>query len=397
MRKFMIALLLILVFFSFVSPVSASQTIRVFYSGDSNSNVRIALGLAPEGTITFVDDAIQADVIVLNGNHPQTDAIAKRLKEGVGLVWILGESTSPEEMTALLEIPVELTKETDAVSLTHTSGVDDLLLREIIWNSAPQIRERYKVVTPGFSIQPLVNAYETGEWILGSARGGRVFVFNGFLDGVNPQIQEWAYFNYLIYHMVVRAAGQTPYSFAEYPASPVPHETDRNILWTVMGLIVTTTVLAFIVVRRYSLRHPEELDNIVSNHARFEKEEQNTDWEQVGFHRPLGGFMVALAIGLILFIPLIVYQNLILPVYILPSAEALGIWGRVTQFFNLAWQFFDMGTSIAFIKYLSQYRVHDPRKGIQYGQVFVWWQALSGAVQVAIVVGLASSYAPKSA
>ncbi len=69
----------------------------------------------------------------------------------------------------------------------------------------------------------------------------------------------------------------------------------------------------------------------------------------------------------------------------------------MTQFFNLAWLFLDMGTSIAFVKYLSQYRVHDPRKGIQYGQVFIWWQVLSGAVQVAIVVGLASTLAPKSA
>jgi O-antigen/teichoic acid export membrane protein len=117
----------------------------------------------------------------------------------------------------------------------------------------------------------------------------------------------------------------------------------------------------------------------------------------VGFHRPLSGFLVALSIGLVLFIPLIIYQNLVLPVYILPSAQALGIWGRVVQFFNFAWLFFDMGTSVAFIKYLSQYRVDDPKKGIQYGQVFVWWQALSGAVQVALVVGLASTLAPRSA
>ena len=56
-----------------------------------------------------------------------------------------------------------------------------------------------------------------------------------------------------------------------------------------------------------------------------------------------------------------------------------------------------MGTSVAFIKYLSQYRVNDPRKGIQYGQVFVWWQALSGAIQVALVVAVASTWAPQSA
>ena len=56
-----------------------------------------------------------------------------------------------------------------------------------------------------------------------------------------------------------------------------------------------------------------------------------------------------------------------------------------------------MGTSIAFIKFLSEHRVKDPKKGIQYGQVFVWWQALSGAVQVALVIGLASTLAPRSA
>jgi O-antigen/teichoic acid export membrane protein len=107
--------------------------------------------------------------------------------------------------------------------------------------------------------------------------------------------------------------------------------------------------------------------------------------------------LVALTTGIILFSPLIIYQNLILPSYILPSAEALGIWGRVTQFFNLAWYFFDMGTSVAFIKYMSQYRVDDPKRGIQFGQVFVWWQALSGAVQVVLVIGLAVTVAPRSA
>ena len=136
---------------------------------------------------------------------------------------------------------------------------------------------------------------------------------------------------------------------------------------------------------------------MVIDRGAFESHEAHTEWEDVGFHRPLSGFLVSLSIGLVLFIPLIIYQNLILPVYILPSAQALGIWGRVTQFFSFAWLFFDMGTSVAFIKYLSQYRVNDPRKGIQYGQVFVWWQALSGAIQVALVVAIASTWVPKSA
>jgi O-antigen/teichoic acid export membrane protein len=63
----------------------------------------------------------------------------------------------------------------------------------------------------------------------------------------------------------------------------------------------------------------------------------------------------------------------------------------------LIWNLFDMGTSAAFIKYMSQYRVHDPKRGIQYGQVFVWWQALSGAVQVALFVVLAGTVLPRTA
>jgi O-antigen/teichoic acid export membrane protein len=50
-----------------------------------------------------------------------------------------------------------------------------------------------------------------------------------------------------------------------------------------------------------------------------------------------------------------------------------------------------VGTSVAFIKFFAQYRVRDPRRAVQYGQVFVWWQALSGAFQVALVVMLAGT------
>ena len=102
--------------------------------------------------------------------------------------------------------------------------------------------------------------------------------------------------------------------------------------------------------------------------------------------RPAGGD----GLGILLFIPLIIYQNLILPQYILPSARRWGCAGRVTQFFGLAWAIFDMGTSVAAMKFLSQYRVTDPQRGFKYIQVYVWWQALSGAIQVALVVALTS-------
>jgi len=195
----------------------------------------------------------------------------------------------------------------------------------------------------------------------------------------------------------MRAAGRTPLSFADYPGSPVPHASERRALFVALAGMLVLSVLAFWLVRRYSLAHPEALDVLVADRDEFVAREAGTDWEEIGFHRPLGGFLVALMFGLLLFIPLIIYQNLVLPVYILPSAQALGIWGRVVQFFNLPWLLFDMGTSSAFIKFFAQYRVHDPRRAIQYGQVFVWWQALSGAVQVALVTAIAGTLLPRTA
>jgi O-antigen/teichoic acid export membrane protein len=315
------------------------------------------------------------------------------------LVLILGPAVSADSFGLATGIPVKLQSANAAVSLEVISRINDPISRQIVWNGAPQVRDRFQIETPVSSVQPLVTGYENGDWLIWSNPARKTFVVNFFLGAKdNPQFRDWAYYNYLIYHLVERAAGRTPENFAQYPGSPVPHAAERNILWLIMGLLVAVTFAVFVAVRRYSLRHPEALDFIVRDRAKREESVGGAAaWEKVGFQRPLSGFLIGLALGLILFVPLILYQNLILPTYILPSAQALGIWGRVTQFFNLAWYFFDMGTSVAFIKYLSEYRVHDPKKGIQYGQLFIWWQALSGAVQVALVIGLASTVAPESA
>jgi O-antigen/teichoic acid export membrane protein len=395
MRRLTLLLLITFVLLVVVSPAAAAgEPISVYYAGDPDSSMLRALELAE---FNLVSDASQAQVLVLNGVLPEAEALAGQVQAGAGLVLILGEQTSAEEVEKLLGFPVTLERFEDPASLTAIE-IDDPLTTEIVWNSAPQVRERFMTLTPVSALQPLVVVYEGGDWVLWQAQP-TTFVINAILetDEVNPQIQQWAYYNYLIYHLVTRASGGVPEAFADYHGSPVPHTAERNALWLVLGLLMVTSFGAFFLVRRYSLRHPEALDQVVIDRGAFEALEAHTDWEDVGFHRALGGFLVALTMGLVLFIPLIIYQAVILPVYILPSAQALGIWSRVTQFFSFAWLFFDMGTSIAFIKYLSQYRVDDPREGIRYGQVFVWWQTLSGAIQVALVVGIAGTWAPKSA
>lgn len=398
MRRWILLSLLLPLFLARATPVRASDSIRVYIAGDA-STVNPALDLAGRGVFVVVDDPSQADVLLLNGAIPDPGLVANRLAGGAGLVLILGPDITSDAFGTATGIPVKFQAADTAVSLEVISRINDPISRQIIWNGSPQVRERYQIETPISSVQPLVTGYEDGSWLIWSNPARNTYVVDFFLGAKdNPQFRDWAYYNYLIYHLVKRAAGRTPDDFAVYPGSPVPHAAERNGLLAVMTFLVVVTFAVFVFVRRYSLRHPEALDRIT-----FPRKETGPAaagagaWEQVGFQRPLAGFLVALALGLIFFIPLILYQNLILPTYILPSAQAMGIWGRVTQFFNLAWYFFDMGTSVAFIKYLSQYRVHDPKKGIQYGQLFVWWQALSGAVQVALVIGLASTVVPSSA
>ena len=388
MKKFSILFLLIL-FLTACAPKQATNVtpVNVFYAGE-DGGVKTALDLAEQaGTVTLVNDMAQAQTLVLNGVIPT--GAAELAQAGTGVVLILGNGVTNEQASTLLGQSVTLTPAEDAISLVDAKGVDDPLLTEIIWNSAPQIRERFTI--NGINAQTLVSGYVDFEKVL-MQTPEQIYVLTAALNGeANPQIQEWGYFNYLIYHLVERAAGGTPMSFADYPASPVPHAADRSVLFLFLAAELLFFFGAFIFIRRYSLRHPEALNSLLADKAKFEVQEENTNWEKAGFHRPLSGLLVGMGLGLILFIPLIIYQNLILPQFILPSAQAMGNWGRVTQLFGLTWAIWDVGTSVASMKFLSQYRVSDPQRGFKYMQVYVWWQALSGAVQVALVVAFVST------
>ncbi len=392
----LITALVIIVSFIFVSPASAKEIIHVFYAGPQGG-VYNALRLS--SSFELVSDPSQADVLVLNGVIPDAASLRARYQSGAGLVLFLGPQIATGDLETLLGFQVSITTSNQPTSLVQAKGASHPIFKEILWNSAPQVRERAALAFPLSSPIPLITSYENGDWILWelASNNREAFIFNAFLDGSNSAFQEWAYFNYFVYDVTTRAAGGAPLSFADYEGSPVPHLRQQIILIVfLVGLLVLSGVL-FWLVRKYSLAHPEALDTLVVDRQEFESRQAGTEWDAVGFHRPLGGFLLPLMLGLVLFIPLIIYQNLILPQFILPSAQALGIWGRVTQFFNFLWLFLDMGTSAAFIKFFAQYRVHEPRKAIQYAQIYVWWQALSGAVQVALVVALAGSILPRTA
>ena len=267
MRRIIFAALAIIILLSATTPAKADETLLVYYAGDENSGVYSALELTG---YTLVTDPAMADVYVLNGEIPSNPVIRERIKSGdAGLVLILGESMTESQAQELLGVPVVFEEKENAVSLTgpfrgKRPASDGNNLEQCATNSRPQ-----ECVYSLSSVQPLVIGYADGEWILWQYRP-KAFIFNGFLGNeVNPQIQDWSYFNYLIYHLATRAGGETPQSFADYPASPVPHTQERNLLWGLMAVILVTTFSIFFFVRRYSLAHPEELDRIVADRTTF--------------------------------------------------------------------------------------------------------------------------------
>jgi O-antigen/teichoic acid export membrane protein len=376
--------------------MAAADSPLVFYAGPDGA-VKTALELTG---FPFTPDINTADIIVLNGVVP--DQAAARLRAGAGVLLIPAAELPADAAARLVGASVVFSAQEDPITLV--SGADGQLpgLDGILWNTAPQVRERVQFSAPGGGLPPgfsaEVTALEGGEALISTAAigAGRLVVLTALLGPENQQFREWGYFNYLVYVLAAQAAGFPPLSFADYPASPVPHAGDRMLIYLLMALMLATALGIFLLVRRYSLAHPEALDTLVRDRRAFTAREAGTDWEQIGFHRPLGGFMFALMTGIFLFIPLTVYQDLILPVYILPSAQAMGIYGRVASFFPIIWGLFDMGTSVAHMKFFSEYRVREPRRAIQYAQFFVWWQALTGAVQVAMVVAVAGTMMPQS-
>ena len=411
LRKSLLGLLLFLL----AAVVAMAKPIQVWMVGPPESPIRTVLarhGGSETPAFAFVASPADARVILVEGlpDAACRSAIAERHAAGVGLVLslapILAAGGQDAEVHAWLggliggpylaerrEGPVSL------VAVAPSGASQRSLATDIVWGGSPQVRDRVVLqLGKGPDATTLVRSWEGEESLILELKGGGTWLVGPDLAAPgNAAFREWGYFSYLAVSLVTRASGAEPPPFAEWKPSPLPHGPDVFGIAILLGLVACSTILLFVVTRRRSLLNPEALDRLVLDRRRYERAEDSTAWERAGFHRPLGGFLVTLVLGLVMFIPLIIYQNLILPNYILPSAQALGLWGRVTQFFQLAWQVFDMGTGIAFVKFFSEYRVKDPRRAIQFGQLYVWWQAVTGVLQIGIFVIFAASYAPQGA
>ena len=96
----------------------------------------------------------------------------------------------------------------------------------------------------------------------------------------------------------------------------------------------------------------------------------------------MAGFLTLAGTLFVLFAPYYYVTNILIPNDVQPFPQAKGIWGFAWEALQIAWFLFDAGTYVAFVKYFAEYRIKDPREAVLSAQFFVWWQMLTGLVQV---------------
>ena len=185
--------------------------------------------------------------------------------------------------------------------------------------------------------------------------------------------------------------GQTVQTYAKWDYSPVPHTMETVVLGVSVLITVIITVVGYVYSRKYAKKNPIKEEDL----QKMSKEvKESEEWEEVGMHRQLGGFLVQLFAGLLILLPNVVMTALVFPLIILPSPQAAGFYDFTIRFFEALWLFFDFGTSIVLVKFFSEHRIKRPQHAIKYVQMFVWFQMLSGIAQLFLISFIGSIVFP---
>ena len=391
-----------------LAPAALAQTptgtVKVYYVGPADAVAQAIERVAPY--VTLVERPEMAQVFVLNDTQldpAQLRGIERQvLREEVGLVVFAGPAfpQSTGDLRALLGVGMcGLAGGRSAPRALATSDEPDPLQKSLAWGSAPPLSARTVISNPNLLL-PIVET-TAGEPVIQRVRGReqtQVFIVGGWLgDASNEQWVHWPYFDYLIYRLLTEAAGaQRVLSVADVPFSPVPH---GNIRLGIIGggvIVALCGFLALFLARRSLFLHPEQVEWLRAP-AVSPAEVPAGPWQQVGFHRPLAGFLFLLGSGLLLFVPWLLYQTRFLPEVLIPWPQILDFWGQAVRWLEIAWLLFDMGTGIAAVRYFATLRPHNPCEGWRYFQFYVWWQLLSGALQLGVVAWLAVWVFPHTA
>jgi len=104
-------------------------------------------------------------------------------------------------------------------------------------------------------------------------------------------------------------------------------------------------------------------------------------WEDIGFHRPLGNYFYGIFISIFTMIIGIVLLDLFTSL-LYPFPEIQGYNSISGGIYAIIFTVFDTGTGFGIERFIAEWRVKDPRRMIFYIQFYIWYQMMTGIVQV---------------
>lgn len=311
------------------------------------------------------------------------EALLARVRAGAGLLLVAGRELS--ELSPLgLRASGERTARATVKPAPGARGHERLLV-DVVWPSAPQVGRRFALERAAGSPLEALVVEERGAPILllGRLGAGRVGVLAlDLADPSNRELVLWPYFNYLLHALGAELAGRDATPFARWERAPVPGRRTLVILLAALALAWLATLALFLRARRKSRAHPELLEQFFERAGAGASEGTKPTWTRVGFARPLAGFLTLTAAMFVLFAPYYYVTNILIPNDVQPFPQAKGMWDFAWEALQIAWFLFDAGTFVAFVKYFAEFRLKDPAEALRSTQFFVWWQILTGLVQV---------------
>ncbi|MHA1167862.1 MAG: lipopolysaccharide biosynthesis protein, partial [Candidatus Hodarchaeales archaeon] len=336
-------------------------------------------------------DIATADVVVIIDQIPSESELGFIIGNNTSIVVFSGPIiTSNETLLSILGFTSSIQLDVNDRNLIFmTADTESVLVKNIAWNAVPSI-ENATVIDSVSPTAEVLLAGENDEPLI--IQNCSNFLFTPWTSSnsgeYNNELVQSPYFNYALFIINMIATGQElelP-DYASWQYSPVPHGGEQLMLGLTVLMVFLVTSFSFFYSRKYSLKRPVEIDKRQKEVLESELEEGSVDeWKEIGFHRQLGGFLLQLFIGLIIIIPNALFTTMIFPAFIFPSPQGVGFYQYTLNLFEALWMVFDFGTSVALMKYFAQYRVNEPEKAIRYVQIFIWWQILTGVVQLALI------------
>jgi hypothetical protein len=133
---------------------------------------------------------------------------------------------------------------------------------------------------------------------------------------------------------------------------------------------------------------------VVDQKDRISELDAETLWNNIGFHRPIGGFFFDLPFRLIQMVLGIALVGFIYG-FLYPFPESMGYKTAATGIFSIFFQIFDLGTAYLMDRFIGETNVKNPKKMVQYVQYFIWYQMFTGLVQVTAISWYALLIVPR--